>query len=291
MHETWRVVLSSLGAALAFAVSTNLKHSSAADLPELPKLRWRTAGRFIAVMVTHPLWIAGIGADVLGLGLQILALHLGALAVVQPLLVAGLIFSLAFRRRRGQRLKPSEIGWATVLTGCLVGFLLLAGTASKGQVVQSADRLPASIASIVGVSVAFSCVIVGRRLRPSAATAALLGIAVGICYAADAALLKAVTDQAVHGVGRAVTHWQLYAVLVVGSLGLFLSQLAYQAGPLTASQPAIAAVDPLLSIAIGVLVYDEHIRRGPWTGTALAALVVLLAVSVLSLGRLEAAAD
>jgi len=46
-------------------------------------------------MVSHRLWLAGILADTGGLGLQVYALHLGALAVVQPLLVIGLLFALA----------------------------------------------------------------------------------------------------------------------------------------------------------------------------------------------------
>ena len=73
----------------------------------------------------------------------------------------------------------------------------------------------------------------------------------------------------------ALTSWQLYTVVVVGAIGLFLSQLAFQAGPLTASLPAMATVDPLLSIVVGVLVYDEHIHRGPWSGPGLVLMVLL----------------
>jgi hypothetical protein len=66
-------------------------------------------------------------------------------------------------------------------------------------------------------------------------------------FAGTAALIKATTN-------------------VCSSLGgvglLLLTQLASQAGQLTASSPAISTVDPLLSVAIGVLVYGEHLRRG-----------------------------
>ena len=82
--------------------------------------------------------------------------------------------------------------------------------------------------------------------------------------------------------------WQLYTVLGLGAAGLFLTQLAFQAGPLTASLPAISTIDPLLSIAIGVIIYDEHIRRGPLSGGVLLLLMLLLAASVIQLGRVEA---
>lgn len=77
--------------------------------------------------------------------------------------------------------------------------------------------------------------------------------------------------------------------MVLGTAGLLLSQLAFQAGPLTASLPAMSTVDPLLSVAIGVLVYDEHVRRGPLSGALLLALLLLLTASVVQLDRVESA--
>jgi drug/metabolite transporter (DMT)-like permease len=114
-----------------------------------------------------------------------------------------------------------------------------------------------------------------------------MGVAVGVVYAASAALLKALTDRVTHGPWVALTSWQLYAVIVVGAVGLLLAQLAFQAGPLTASLPAIATVDPLLSIVVGILVYDEHIHRGPWSGVGLVGLMLLLGLAVIELGKVD----
>src|SRR5260370_1942579 len=52
-------------------------------------LLWRLAHR--------PRWVAGLAASVAGLALHAAALHAGALAVVQPLLVMGLAFALPLR--------------------------------------------------------------------------------------------------------------------------------------------------------------------------------------------------
>jgi hypothetical protein len=52
-----------------------------------------------------------------------------------------------------------------------------------------------------------------------------------------------------------------------------LTQLAYQFGPLVASLPAITIVNPLLSIVIGVVVYDEDIRQGPGPIAAMTGLL------------------
>jgi hypothetical protein len=59
--------------------------------------------------------------------------------------------------------------------------------------------------------------------------------------------------------------------------GVIAGQLAFQAGPISASLPAISTTDPLLSIVVGVVVFDETFRHRP---VALVALVTLLAVLV-----------
>jgi hypothetical protein len=42
-----------------------------------------------------------------------------------------------------------------------------------------------------------------------------------------------------------------------------------------------------VSVLIGVLVYDEHRRRGPGSGALLLALMILLVIAVIGLGRVE----
>jgi drug/metabolite transporter (DMT)-like permease len=285
----WLVVGLSLGSALSFAVSTNLKHSSAGEMPEVPQIRAGALGRFVAAALHHRLWLAGTVTDLIGLSLQVLALHFGDLAVVQPLLVSGLLFALLLRRRQGRRVTGHEVRWALVLTGCLIAFLFLAGTQPSGPNPNGPDRLPAAVAAGVGVLLALACVWLAHRRKPAADAAALMGVAVGVVYAASAALLKALTDRAVHGPWALLTSWQLYTVVAVGAVGLLLNQLAFQAGPLTASLPAIATVDPLLSIVVGVLVYDEHLHRGPMSGAGLVVLMLLLGGSVIELGKVDMA--
>ena len=144
------------------------------------------------------------------------------------------------------------------------------------------------LASIAGVLTAGLCLSIARRAVPAATRAALIGVAVGAVYAGTAALIKATTNVlSRYGVWAMLLSWQLVAVLALGGIGLFLTQLAFRAGPLTASLPAISTVDPLLSVAIGVVVYDEHLRRGPLSGAALLALLILLAISVVQLSKVE----
>ena len=123
------------------------------------------------------------------------------------------------------------------------------------------------------------------RTRSGSPAAALLGVAVGISYAATAALLKSVTNIALRGPVPVLTSWQLYAVIASGAAGLMLNQVAFRAGPLTASLPAIATVDPLLSIALGIIIFHEHIHHGTFQGFWLSSLVLIIGIAAIQLAR------
>ncbi|GAB2915924.1 hypothetical protein GCM10027047_12150 [Rhodococcus aerolatus] len=279
------MVATSLGAAAAFATSSTLKHVSAGRIPHEARTTAGSVRRLAAATVRHPFWLAGIGADVVALSLQVTALRLGALAVVQPLLVSGLLFALLLRQLTHRRLRPSELGWAVVLVVSLAGFLLLSGTASPSGPPEPVDRVSALMVGVVGLGLTAACVAIGRRGGAAARSAAFLGAAAGTIYAATAALIKALTTLASGGPLAVLVSWQLPTLVVLGAAGLIINQLAFQAGPLSASLPATSAVDPLASIVIGVVVYEEVVRPGLLAGAGSVVLLALLSVAVVALAR------
>lgn len=279
------VVATSVAAAAAFATSSTLKHISAGRIPHEARTTAGSIRRLVAATVRHPFWLAGIAADVVALSLQVTALRLGALAVVQPLLVSGLLFALLLRQLTHRRLRRAEIGWAVVLVASLAGFLVLSGTASASGPPESVDRISALLVALTGLGLTVGCVLIGRRGGPAARSAALLGVATGTIYAATAALIKELTTLASSGPAAVLLSWQLAALVVLGASGLVLNQLAFQAGPLSASLPATSAVDPLASIVIGVVVYDEAIRPGFLAGAGSIVLLAVLSVAVIALAR------
>lgn len=230
-------------------------------------------------MVSHPLWQIAVGCDLVALALQVIALHLGALAIVQPILLASLLFSLILRRLGSHhRIDVRQLGWAAVLVVALGAFVLVT-TRTRSASAPVPDALMAGLAGIVGAVTVSLCVLLGRRAHTAVRSAAFNGVAIGVIYASTAALIKDLTNIAVRHPLQIVVSWPLYAVIVLGVLGVVLSQIAFQSGPLTASLPATAAVDPLLSVVVGVVVFDERLRTG---GAAAVALVLLLAVLALS---------
>lgn len=279
------VVLLAVGAAAAYAVAANLKHASAGQVPDAQALTGRSIARFVRATVTHRLWLLSIGVDLIGAGLQVLALRRGALAVVQPLLVTGLVIALVLRARSGGRVRRAEVGWGAVLTLTLAAFFVVAGVTQTGAA--TVDPRPAAVAAVCGVLLAGSCLAVARRRPGRAGSAAVLGVAVGVVNASTAAMLKALTTVAHHGLLAVVASWQLYVLLVLVGSALLLNQLAFQAGPLSASLPMISSVDPLVSVVIGVFVFDERVRHGLAAVAALILLAGVLGAAVVALSRIS----
>jgi len=253
--------LAALSAAALFAVATALQHRSAGLITEAGTRRTGRVGGFVSKTLRHTLWIAGSIADIGGLGLHALALRDGPLTLVQPLLVTGVVFALPLRqlleRRRPRR---DELGWAAVLGVGLVLFLAISTPAGGSP--QAADPIP-TVLCVVAIGLAIiGCAIAGRRSTGNRA-AATLGVAAGLAFAATAGLLKAAMDTLNRGLGPLLATWPLYALVVVGAVGLLLNQLAYQAAPLRFSLPAITTIDPIVSLIIGVAVFDEKFRNGP----------------------------
>ncbi|WP_406831199.1 DMT family transporter [Pedococcus sp. KACC 23699] len=282
------VVATSLLSTIFFAVSTALKHRSATTLPPTSGQGAAGLGRFLASTLSHPWWIAALVADAIGFTMQAYALHIGAVSVVQPLLVTALLTSLVVDHlSKGTRMTRREWAWGGLLVASLVGFLFVSGASSPHQVHHAADRGPAAVCAALAGVLAVVCVVAARRAP--AHRAPLLGVAVGTMYACTAVLIKATTEVLGNaGVLAMLTSWQLPVLVACGVSGLLLAQLAFRSGPLHSSLSVIATVDPLLSVALGVVVYDEQLRTGVLAVAGQVVLLVALVIAASALSRLNA---
>lgn len=274
-----------VAAAALFAVATALQRRAAIRTPTLGGIGPRRLGRFALATLRQPLWLLAMVAELVGLACHVLALHLGTLVLVQPLMICGVLFAIPIDRWADrQRITARELRWGGALIVGLVVFLVVA-TPHGPQRSQPPDALPALLAGAAAVVAIAGCVTVARR-RPPNQAAALLGGATGIAWAVVAALIKGCTELAVHhGVGALVANWQLWALVVAGAVGLLGNQVAFQAGPLTASLPAMTTVDPVLSVLLGVGVYDERLRHSAAALTVETAAFLLLLVAAVALAR------
>jgi drug/metabolite transporter (DMT)-like permease len=250
------VVGAALGSALAAATSTVLQHRSARTAPEATAADHRLLGH----LLTRPMWLAGLLAAAAGLVLHALALSGGRLALVQPVLVSGLLFALPLSViLEGRRLSAAAVLWALVLVIGLAGFLL-AGRPSAGRV--SADTDVLAVATLAGCVLVAGIAAAGRVLDERY-KGAVLAMAAGIGYGVVAALLKQATSLVGGGWLRLLTGWPVYALVVVGAASIALTQLAYRAGSLAMSLPTLTITDPASSVAVGALVFHERLTHTP----------------------------
>jgi drug/metabolite transporter (DMT)-like permease len=283
------VVCASLGATVFFALSTAFKHRSASTLPPTAGTGGARLARFLTATLWHRWWLAGLLADVGGVALQALALHIGAVSVVQPLLVIALLFSLIINHRTaGTRMSRPELLWGSLLVAALATFLVASGASSPSKTPAAADTGAAVGAAAVAALIAVGCIVVARRLQYGR-RGAVIGVAVGIVYAGTAVLIKGATSIAgQRGVVAMLTSWQFPALVGAGALGLMLAQIAFRSGPLHASLPAMATVDPLLSVALGVIIYDEQFLGGPTRILAEGVAVAVFTIAALKLSIFSA---
>ncbi len=271
------VYVLAVAAALSNALCSVLQRMGVEDAPEDTTMRLS--------LMTHALrrgvWLLGFAFMICSFLLQAFALHIGRLSVVQPILTMELLFLVAilgiyFRFSISIR---EWIGASAIAFG-LAGFLFFAAPGGGTEVPTNLGWI------VVGTTIVFLIVVavVATRWGPRWWKAAMFGTAAAIAFAFTAALIKVVSDYAATNWVTLFEHWPTYGVIAFGLLGLFLTQNAFHAGPLAASQSTLVLVDPLVSISLGIVLYGDTLRTsGPYGPLeALSLLVMFMGAVFLS---------
>lgn len=234
--------------------------------------------RLLLALVRRPAWAIGI-AGVAGAALfQALALVNGPMALVQPVFILELPFALLVAVPLLHRRLPAE-GWTAV--GAVVGGLALllaaaapSGTRHQAAMVRWLPVLAITLAAMAGA------VLLARASSSRLLRAAALASAAAVGNALTAALLKSATGRLTDdGLPAFFGAWQTYGFALTGIASVLLLENALQAGPLTASQPALTIGDASVSLLLGVALFGERIRAGWWLlPQGLGALVLLWGV-------------
>jgi hypothetical protein len=274
-------VLLALASALAFAVATVVQHRAAAATPQGhgPAALLRLAGR----LLRHPAWLAGQGAAVLGLVLHALALRVGRVIVVQPLLSSGLVMALALGalvdRRHPDRPRPDRIEWAAAaaVAAGLAMFLVAARPTAGNQLARPVPLLVCVVAALVIAAAAG----VRSAMRTARHRQLWLATAAGVGFGVAGLLLKELMGQPV---ARWPLSWPLPTLLVVGAVSILMVQWAYQAGPLIHSLPVMTVLEPLVAILAAGPVFGEWPAAGvvAHAGQLLGVLVLVSGVGLLT---------
>ena len=269
------VYILALGAAFANALTSIFQRMAVEDAPQRMTLRLS----LITYALKRGIWLAGLFVMILSFIMQAVALHLGRLTQVQPILTTELLFlvfllgsSFGFR-----------IGWrewlgTVAVAGGLAGFLIFAAPGGGNVVPTTAEWLEVGLSCAGAAAIAVVLALRGSRWR----RAALFGAASAVGFAFTASLTKVVSNYAAHDWASIVRHWETYGLAVCGVLSLFLAQNAFHAGPIAASQSTLVMIDPLASILIGVSLFGDQLRTsGAWGPLEAISLLVMFSGALL----------
>ncbi|WP_433532267.1 DMT family transporter [Micromonospora sp. CA-263727] len=267
------MIIVALAAALCFALSSALHQRAAKQQPQRAALD----PRLILHLLRSRLWLSGWIPDSAGVALQVAALRLGPLAVVQPVMASGLFMAVlieaALIRRRvvGRDLIAVAVGVAG-----LTGFLVLAEVRAGVGTPDPAAWIGPAIGATLIVAI---CLLTAHRLVGTA-RGAVLGVASGIAYSLAAALAKEVTDRYRGDLLETVLSWPALGLAVAAAVGVVLNQSAFQHGRLAAPLTALTLTDPVVSVLIGITVFQETLTATPGrvVGLALASATVAAGV-------------
>jgi drug/metabolite transporter (DMT)-like permease len=244
------VIVFALLAALANAVNEATQHVASTAAPS------RSSGwKLVVYLFRNPLWLFGWVALIAAFVFQALALNEGQISVVQPLLATELVFMLLLRQVWiHQSIRP--VTWAAATVTCVgLAVFITAGQPGGGQ------STPASrhwYAAVLACCAAAAVLAVLARWGSPSLRAALYGSASAVMWALVATFIKATTDTLTEfGVVGMFARWPVYALAAGSVVALFLMQAALHVGPLRASQPFLVIIDPIVSIALSVWLFDE----------------------------------
>ena len=282
---TLRVVVLALTASAFTATASLAQRQAAASAPEKLSLNIHLLG----YLLRRPVWFLGIASMILGFVFQILALRVGTLSVVQPLIATELVLVfgvIAIQHPRRVQLRD----WFSAV-GTVVGlgtFLALARPGGGHDHASAFMWISAGLATfgVAALLTAVACLPNRAGSNASGARkAALLGIAAATGFGFVAAVIKELSSHLSQGPSGILLNWSPYVLLLTGAAAFFLASSAFQAGSLASSQPGLTVVDPLVASLLGVVLFGERLAHSPGVLTEEIMALGLLIGSVILLSR------
>ncbi len=271
------VIVFALLAALCNAVNEATQHVASTTAP-----RQAAGWRLILYLFTDRLWLFGSAAQVGAFVFQALALSDGLLSIVQPLLATELVFMLVLRLFWIRQSIPL-VAWAAAAVACVsLTVFLVSGEPTNGKSTPTSHHW---VTAVLACCASAAVLALLARWGSPGLRAALYATACAVMWALVATFIKATTDTLTEfGVAGMFAHWPVYALALGSAAALFLQQTALHVGPLRFSQPFLVIVDPIVSIALSVWLYEEHFTTdaGVLATAAVAFAVMCGAITLLT---------
>jgi drug/metabolite transporter (DMT)-like permease len=280
-------VLAAVASALGFAVSSSIQHHAAASVPPFAASR---AHHFLRALVSKPWWLFGQVLASCSFVMHAWALHLGALAIVQPIVVSGMVFAVPLRAAMSHRLPTRRELVAVVVTAIGLATFLVASNPTVGT--GDPHQWVAVAITATGVAVAGALTWVATLVDNPQHRAFVMGVTAGLLFGLVAGSVK--LSLAAFGTDEwsgLFTQWSTYALIVLGAWGISTNLRAYQVADLSASLPVLSIMNVSVSLLYGLAVFHEVPAHTPTALVVQVLAFAAIAVGLTTLARLSVQLD
>lgn len=262
-------VVAAFAAAFSFALGSALQQRVAGSTTPDEE----SHGGFFVRIAQHPSWLVGLLLSAVAFALHAFALSRGDLALVQPIIVSGIVFAVVIRSALEHRLPDRRtLIWLVITWAGLALFLAVRPPTAD----HAPDNGLGGLLVGLGVVVALVGMVVARRTSTPQLRGAVLAGVSGVLFGLVAGLVKLVLARFSGGLGGVLGSWPLWALVVTGVSAVLLNQRAYQSTRLSVTTPILNVAEVAVSITFGLLVLGED--PGQDTATVVGEVVGLALV-------------
>lgn len=245
-------------------------------------------------LVLIPKWTIGLACVLVGAGINFAALTLAPVAVVQPIGILAVIWSVILAAKVHRRGIPPRVWIAVAVTFVgLVGFTWISTTSATGN--HEAQMVDLLVAFAVVLVLCLALGAATKRAVPwlkatlwSSIGAMLYGLATGMLKATADLLLR--YDNPILDLEVLLT----VSTMLIGFIGgAWMIQQGYASGPAEITVATMTTVDPVVAVLFGLIVLGEGLDVTVLDAIGMVALgaVAILGVVLLSRDHPDAAAE
>ncbi len=247
-------ILLAILAAVALAFGAQFQNQAVSKSTEkAPRRRGSLSLKELGRLFVRPRWMTGLGLMGLGMVLQVAALTLAPLIVVQPIgAIALVITSLLNARSTKTKLNRGTILAIGLSTFGVGGFVVTAS-----QVASQVELTDANLLRVLGlliILIAFAVLFFTFGKKAKALTY-ILGA--GVLYGFVATLAKVVIQRLYQMDYDPLTALALVSMVGAVFLGGWFVQNAYSSGPPDLVIAGLTVIDPLVAVGIAIGVLGE----------------------------------
>jgi drug/metabolite transporter (DMT)-like permease len=268
-------IVAAVGASTLYSLGIAFQAMEAKEAPPEEHLRLALAMN----LIRRTRWLFGTGLSILGWPLQVVALLLAPLVVVQPALATGLLVLMFLAERMlGEHAGRNEY---LAMSAIVLGVIGAGLTAPPNTTHSAADGLIAIV--LAGVAAIGLLPYVLRALgRRSPATMTMVGA--GFAFGWSGIATKLAADDLSQGHLLAAAAWGL-STGAASAVGLLSEASALQSRPAIQVAPVVFVTQTVVPVAVAPLLFDERFGDTPLGGVALACSLVLLLSGAALLAR------